>query len=116
MSIEIRHTGLDAIGILCSTSAAIDEVARSAILNAVESAIDMIIDCPDEYSTKQEIEDCLSGVNEMALDFVEDAIDEFKQKLLAKLRNGKVAVKVTAMHFDDKDGVLKHIDRTVNFE
>lgn len=115
MSIEIRRTGLDSFNVLSVTDSAVDELARAAIANAIETSLDMIIDCAEEYPTKLDVERVLNGANEQALYFIEDAIDELKAALIKRLKSGKLTVKVTAMRYND-DGEFTDADCKVKFE
>ena len=104
MSITI--SGIDFVKpgeLLYSSPRAIDILVREIVSSMAESSIDLICDAgPTEYPTKASIEDCLSGCGDMGVDFVEDMINELRDKLVARLQAVKVKPVVKEIHFDEK--------------
>jgi hypothetical protein len=88
--------------VLYSNPLAIEVLANEIVSSMVESSIDMICDMPSEYPNKQTIEDCLAGAADMGVDFVNDAIEELREKLLKRLQEVQVKPTVKAIHFSEK--------------
>jgi hypothetical protein len=103
---SVTVTGIEFVKpsqVLYSNPAAIESLVAEIVTNMAEASIDMICDGgPSEYPNKASIEDCLSGCADMGVDFVEDAINELREKLLARLRTVQVKPVVKAIHFDEK--------------
>lgn len=103
---SVTVTGIEFVKpsqVLYANPAAIDSLVREIIVNMAEASIDMVCDGgPSEYPNKASIEDCLSGCADMGVDFVEDVINELRDKLLARLRTAQVKPIVKAIHFDEK--------------
>lgn len=88
--------------VLYSNPLAIETLVNEIVTNMAEASIDMICDGgPSEYPNKQSIEDCLSGCADMGMDFLEDALAELREKLVARLQAVQVKPVVKAIHFDD---------------
>jgi hypothetical protein len=104
MSVSI--TGIEFVKpsqVLYSNPGAIESLVREIILSMTEASIDMICDGgPSEYPNKQTIEDCLSSAADMGVDFVNDAVEELREKLIKRLQEVKVKPVVKAIHFDEK--------------
>jgi hypothetical protein len=103
MSVSV--SGIDFVKpsqVLYSNPHAIDVLVREILSNMAEASIDMICDMPSEYPTKQSIEDCLQGVADMGTDFINDAIEELREKLLKRLQEVQVKPVVKAIHFNEK--------------
>lgn len=104
MSITI--SGIDFVKpgeLLYANPRAVDILVREIVSSMAESSIDMICDAGEsEYPTKKSIEDCLSGCADMGVDFVEDMINELRDKLVARLKAVQVKPTVKSIQFDAK--------------
>lgn len=89
--------------VLYSNPAAIDSLTREILCNMAEASIDMICDAGDkEYPTKADIEGCLNGVAEMGIDFINDAIEELRNKLIKSLQTVQVKASVKSIKFSER--------------
>lgn len=87
--------------VLYSNPQAIEVLANEIVSNMAEASIDMICDGgPNEYPTRESIENCLEGLPEMGVDFVRDAMRELEEKLIARLQTMRVKPTVKAIQFD----------------
>ena len=104
MSVSI--TGVELVKpsqVLYSSPAAIDSLTREILCNMAEASIDMICDAGDkEYPTKADIESCLNGVADMGIDFINDAIEELREKLLKRLQTVQVKASVKSIKFSER--------------
>jgi glyceraldehyde-3-phosphate dehydrogenase/erythrose-4-phosphate dehydrogenase len=107
---------LSAEKVLYARDEAVNALAIAAITNMVEANIDMITDCAGEYKTKADIEAVLNNADAQAIDFLHDAMDDLKKAVLARVREGKLTVRIKAMKFCDVDGELDDVDAEVKFE
>ena len=89
------------------------EVVRSfAIMlmaNAAESNLDMLLDCPEEYPTKKDIDSVFNQINVVALDMFPDYINDLKYNIEEFLKTAKFKAHVSRLHYD-KEGNLSDVD------
>lgn len=111
-----KYPTLNEMDVLACSTRAVDTLAMAAIVNMIEANLDMVEDCPRDYKTKQDIENCLAASNEQAVDFINDVIEDLRMSLISRLRNGTLTAVVTAMHFDPVDGRINDVDVQVKFE
>jgi hypothetical protein len=117
MSIEYTCPGLiRPETVLYSRKETVNAIALMAIVNMINSSMDMMIDCPNDYNSKEDIDRVLAGAGEQAIEFVHDAIDELKAAVIERLRTGKLTVRIKAMKFAEEDGELDDLDVIVKFE
>lgn len=117
MSVEYTRPALiQAETLLYSKKEVVDALALMAIVSMIEANIDMICDMPDEYPTKNDIEAVMNGAAEQSIDYLNDAMDELKEAVIRRVREGKLAVRVKSMKFCDVDGMLDDVTVNVNFE
>jgi hypothetical protein len=95
-------------GVLYSQPESIRRLAIMMMVNAAEANIDMVSDMPEEYESKQEIENAFQALNEQALDMFEDHIADLRRSLESFLQSAKVTAKVRRLDYD-KDGKLSDI-------
>ena len=104
MSVSI--TGVELIKpsqVLYSSPAAIDSLTREILCNMAEASIDMICDAGDkEYPTKADIEGCLNGIADMGIDFVDDMINDLREKLVRRLQTVQVKASVKSIKFSER--------------
>jgi Zn-dependent M32 family carboxypeptidase len=90
-------------------------IAQAAMVSMAEADIDMLMDCPDEYPTKADVERVFQGLNEQATDLINDVFDDLKQRLLSELAEKRYTAQVRALHYDEH-GNYDDIDVKLTFE
>jgi Zn-dependent M32 family carboxypeptidase len=100
--------------VLYSREAAVRAIAQAAMINMAEANAEMMMDCPEEYSTRADAERVFQGLHEQARDFVNDVFSDLETSVLKELERAYTA-RVTALHFDDR-GELADVDVKVVFE
>ena len=111
-----KPSQVSASAVLFAKQDAVEVIAHAAVVNAIEFAIDMILDFPADYPTKADIEAAFGSANEQAVTIVSDAVDELKAALIERLMTATVDVRVTAMRFSEVDGRLNDVDARVAVE
>lgn len=86
----------------------IQSLARYLVANQIEGHLEMMCDFPVEYKTFGEVAGCVKTAKESVVDYIEDLLSEFRDRLLAEVAN--VDIEVDAVVFK-KDG---DIDVEVN--
>ena len=100
--------------VLYSREPAVRALAQAAMINLADGNIEMLLDCPEEYPTRQDLERVFQGLHEQAADFINDVFDELKEGVLKELERSYTA-RIRAMHYNDK-GELADLDVKVVFE
>ena len=103
MSVTVKGTMefLKPTQVLSANPLAVEVLVNEIVTSMAEGSIDMVCDGgPAEYPTKQDIESCLGGCADMGIDFVEDMINELRDKLVARLRAVQIKPVVKEIHFD----------------
>ena len=95
-------------GVLYSQPESIRRLAIMMIVNAAEANTDMVLDMPEEYESKQEIENAFQALNEQALETLEDHIADLRLSLDKFLRSAKVTAQVRRLDYN-KEGKLEDI-------
>ena len=117
MSVEYtRPPQIRPESVLYSQKETVNAIALMAIVNMLESNIEMVVDCASEYKTKEDIETVMNGTVDQAIDFLNDAMDELKAAVIERVRTGRLAARVKTMKFCDVDGELDDVDVYVTFE
>ena len=115
----VGYTGVSqtvqANAILYSQPKVVKAIAPAAMINMAEGNVEMLLDCPNEYPTKADLERVFQGLHEQATDLVNDLFDELKAAVLKELETKSYTARVSAMKFDD-NGEMTDIDVTVRFE
>lgn len=90
---------------------AVGHVARAAILNMLESHIDMICDDPDSRSqTRDQLqEDINRWLKSSARAYIEDILDDFKLAVLAEVDRMPVHVAVRGISYTS-EGAIDDVD------
>jgi len=78
----------------------IRKLATMLIVDMAESNTDMVCDMSEDYKTKDDVERVFQGLNEQALDCLEDNFDYLKGKLMEFLRTAKVTARVRRLDYD----------------
>lgn len=84
----------------------IKALARQVVAGQVEGHLDMMSDCPQEYTTFGEVEACVKNAKETVVDYVADLLAEFETALYAEIANVNItvsAVKFTRDGAEDAD-------------
>ena len=79
----------------------IQVLSRYLVANQVEGHLEMVRDFPVEYKTFGEVAGCVKTAKESVIDYIEDLLVEFRDRLLAEVAN--VNIEVDAVMFK-KDG------------
>lgn len=102
-------TMLSADEIIYGSKKAIDAIALALVLSDTNTSIDMIKDCPEDFSTKELIERKLNAEKTMAYETLEDALDIVRARVREKLDLTEYRHRVLAMRYD-LNGELTDID------
>jgi hypothetical protein len=82
---------------------AVHAIANAMVMQMAEANVDMVIDMPEEYNTKQEIEVAFCSLNEQAVDMVKDYMADLTERVIAQLRSTKTVAKVRCMSYNAND-------------
>jgi hypothetical protein len=98
-------------GLLCD-KAFIRALATQLVANQVEAHLDMIQDAgPKEYSTFDEVADCIGGAKESLHDCIEEILDDFCTTLIEEIDNVNIratAVKLLPLEGIDADVIVSY--------
>lgn len=113
----VYENGIDSArtaGILYTDPKDIRKLAITMLVNAAEGIVDMILDCPAEYSSKPEMDAALLRLNDHCLEALEDHIADLRGALTERLTNMKFRARVTNLEYKKETGALSdvtvHID------
>lgn len=95
---------------------AIRKLGIMMMVNAAEANMDMVMDCPEEYKTKEDIEKVLNSLNEQALDMLEDHINDLRSSLESFLRNAKFRARVTRVDYSKANGEMSDVHVELDVE
>ena len=74
-------------------------MAREIVMDAIEYAVDMMEQCPEEYSTFDDVQRTLSNAPDTAEDiFLEDQIKYITERLTYYVKNTKVVAQSLAVN------------------
>ncbi len=93
----------------------IRKLATMLIVDMAESNTDMVCDMSEEYPTKADVERVFQGLNDQAIDVLEDNFEFLKEKLMEFLRTAKVTARVRRMDYDT-EGKLSDVMVDVSVE
>lgn len=102
--------------VLYSNDNAIRKLAIMMMVNAAEANTDMVLDMPNEYTSKQEIEAAFLHLNEQAVDTLEDYIHDLRLNLEKFLRNAKFRARVTRIDYSKANGEMSDIHVELDVE
>jgi hypothetical protein len=105
---------VNANAVLFSLSDAASTLAKTMVLNASEGNIDMAMDMPNEYNTKNEFEEVFKDLNLQALDMLPDIMYEVEQSIRNELTKMKYTAKVVRMDYKE-DGELDDVTVKLDF-
>ncbi len=115
----VSYTGAsqvcNATNVLYAQDQAIKALAQAAMISLAEADIDMLLDCPNEYPTKADMERVFQGLHEQATDFINDTFEDLKERLLAELAQKRYTARIKALHYDER-GAVDDISLQVDFE
>ena len=95
---------------------AVRQLAVMMMVNAAESNMDMVMDMPQEYGSKPEIEAVFQNLNELALEVLDDHIDTLRGALKAELERIKCRARVSRLDYSTLNGELIDIHVELNVE
>lgn len=113
----LYHNAVETVktnAVLYSNNEAVRKLAIMMMVNAAEANTDMVMDCPDQYTSKEEIEAVYLHLNELALETLEDHIHDLRLNLEKFLQTVKFRARVTRLEYAKVDGKLN--DVTVELE
>lgn len=102
------HEVIKTNGALYSQKDAVRSMAIMMLVNVAEGNTDMVCDMSEEYKTKDEVEAVFQGLNEVALDMLEDHISDLRLSLEKCLSEIKFTARVRRLDYD-KEGKLSDV-------
>lgn len=102
--------------ILFYSPEAVRKLGIMMLVNAAEANADMIMDMPEEYTSKPEMEAVFLHLNEQAMDMLEDHIHDLRLNLQKFLQNVKFRARVTRIDYKKDTGLLKDIHVELDVE
>lgn len=76
-------------------------LAIAMIVDRAECAVDMVVDCAEEYPTKKDIEAVFATLPEDALYMVDEVMDGLKSAITARLKELAVSARVSQLNYDN---------------
>lgn len=115
----VSYTGasqvVNATNLLYAHDQAVKALAQACMISLAEADVDMLLDCPNEYPTKADMERVFQGLHEQAADFINDTFDDLKERVLAELAKTRYTARIKALHYDQQ-GAVEDISLQVDFE
>ncbi len=115
----VSYTGasqvVNATNVLYAQDQAVKALAQACMVSLAEADVDMLLDCPNEYPTKADMERVFQGLHEQAADFINDTFDDLKDRILKELAQARYTARVKALHYGEQ-GQVEDIDLQVDFE
>jgi hypothetical protein len=115
----VSYTGAsqvcNATNVLYAQDQAVKALAQACMISLAEADVDMLLDCPNEYPTKADMERVFQGLHEQAADFINDTFDDLKERILKELAQARYTARIKALHYDQQ-GVVEDIGLQVDFE
>lgn len=102
IEINVDTTIGDAAGVVRADAQTVNKIVASMMMSMADANIDLIIDYPDEYRTKQDIEAVFNNLRYQMLETVDDIVYTLKDALTERIQNTVFSTKVRQMHYDDK--------------
>ncbi len=115
----VSYNGLsqtvNASNVLYGQKHTIKALAQAAMVSMAEADTEMVLDMPNEYPTKADVEAVFQGLHEQATDFINDMIEDLRARLLEELAQKRYTARVTALHYDD-EGRLDDVSVKLDFD
>ncbi len=115
----VSYTGAsqvcNATNVLYAQDQAVRALAQACMISLAEADVDMLLDCPQEYPTKADMERVFTGLHDQAADFINDTFDDLKERVLAELAKTRYTARIKALHYDQQ-GAVEDISLQVDFE
>ena len=109
---EVKFT---ANGVLYASKQVINELARNAMESILESTLEMYADDNEEEISRSSIEkDIEASLRNRTLEFLEDAISDYKNCLLAAVRSATFTAKVRGLDYA-RNGDIEDIKIDFNY-
>ena len=115
----LYHNTVDTVktnGILYSNPETVRKLAIMLMVNAAEANTDMVMDMPEEYTSKEEIEAVYLHLNEQAREMLEDHIADLRLNLDKFLQSVKFRARVTRLDYAKVDGKLNDVHVELDVE
>lgn len=102
--------------VLFYSAEAVRKLGIMLMVNAAEANADMVMDMPEEYTSKPEIEAAFLHLNEQAIDMLEDHIADLRRSLESFLRNAKFRARVTRIDYSKANGGMSDVHVELDVE
>ena len=89
-------------GVLYSDPQVVRKLAIMMLVNTAEGNTDMVCDMCEEYPTKADVERVYQGLHEVALDMLDDHINDLRNSLEKALREIKYTARVRRLDYDEQ--------------
>lgn len=101
--------------VLYSDPQTVRKLAIMMLVNVAEGNTDMVCDCAGDYPTKKDVEAVFQGLNEVALDMLDDHFADLRSSLEKCLREIKYTARVRRMDYDEQ-GNLSDVTVDISVE
>lgn len=111
--------GIDTVktgDVLYGRKQAVRNMVIQMLVDAAESHVDMLLDCPEEYPTKKDVEAVFQNLNEIAESMFEDYFHDLREAVFKELKEIKIRARVTRMDYANETGELKDITVNISVE
>lgn len=95
--------------ILYAYDNAIESIANELIEQVAEMQWQMLLDMPEEYETVEHCRQVFEDLPELALELVDEHIDNLRDSIKQRLNAMKTKSTIKALYYND-DGFLKDVD------
>ena len=89
-------------GVLYSDPQVVRKLAIMMMVNTAEGNTDMVCDMSEDYKTREDVEAVFQGLNEVALDMLDDHINDLRASLEKALREIKYTARVRRLDYDEQ--------------
>ena len=103
------------VDVLYRKSNAVRKLAIAMMVNIAESNTDMVCDMPEDYKTKDDIQEVFRELNLTALDLLDDYIDDLRDAIKKELIELRPQPRARRLDYSD-EGRLVDITVDLKFE
>lgn len=111
-----RNENISPSEVIYANSKAVQKIAAQMIVDTIEGNIDMIMDMPEEYPTKRDIEKVLNSAKDQCLEMFDDYMDTLRESLKKKLEDTKFTVHVSRIDYSKTEDEYEDIHVEVDVE
>lgn len=110
MIVDKFNVGSDAARFLTPTREHARKIAKAALLSMAEGAIDMVLDMPEDYTSKEDIDRLFNEhLKQMTADYILDVMNDLKFLVQEELAELQYTAKVRAIKYDEH-GAMADVD------